>query len=279
MTTNDILERVRRREITPEAGLALLKAARTRSPGPADDIAVIGVAGRFAGARNVDAYWRNLAEGRDTLTDVGEARWPGARGRAGLLDGIDRFDARFFHFSPREAELMDPQHRLFLQEAWTALEDAGYAAQSLEGRRCGVFVGCGSGDYLSLVRAAGVPPEAYSLTGNMADVLAARLSYCLNLVGPVLSVQTACASSLVATHLACESIRRGESEMAIAGGVSLMTSLESYRALAETGMLSPEGTCRAFDNRAAGFVPAEGVAAIVLNRWPPRCATGTRSTG
>jgi amino acid adenylation domain-containing protein len=227
-------------------------------------VAVIGIACRFAGARTAAAYWDNLSAGRETLDDVDASRWPGERGRAGLLEDIDRFDARFFHVSAREAELMDPQHRLFLQEAWTAIEDAGYAPQSLDGRACGVFVGCGSGDYLSLLRASGVPSEAYSLTGNMADVLAARLSYALNLTGPVLSVQTACSSSLVATHLACESLRRGECEMAIAGGVSLMTSFESYKALVETGMLSSDGTCRAFDNRADGFVPAEGVAAVLL---------------
>ncbi len=225
---------------------------------------MVGIAARLPGARNVAAFWRNLTESRESVSDIGQVRWPGEHGQAGLLEGIELFDPAFFHLSPREAELMDPQHRLFLQEAWTALEDAGYAPLSLDGRRCGVFAGCGSGDYLSLLRAAGVPSEAYSLTGNMADVLAARLSYCLNLTGPVLSVQTACSSSLVATHLACESLRRGECEMAIAGGVSLMTSFESYRVLAQTGMLSPDGTCRAFDDRADGFVPAEGVAAIVL---------------
>src|SRR5450830_501831 len=232
-------------------------------------IAVIGMAGRFAGARDKETFWRNLADGRETLTEAAHSRWAGVPGlpadaRIGLLEGIELFDPLFFRISPKEAELMDPEHRLFLQEAWSALEDAGYAPGSLDQHRVGVFAGCGTGDYLTLLNESGVPPESATLTGNMSALLAARLAYCLNLRGPVLAVHTACSSSLVAIHLACESLRHGDCELALAGGVALISSAVPYLALSHSDMLSPDGRCRAFDDGANGFVPAEGAAALLL---------------
>src|SRR6185436_6819406 len=137
----------------------------------------------------------------------------------GFLADIDCFDPLFFNISPQEAELMDPQQRLFLQEAWRALEDAGYAKQALDGKKCGVFVGCGVSDYQKELDKANIA-HAHSFTGNSAAILAARIAYHLNLKGPSLAIDTACSSSLVAIHLACESIHSGTSELALAGGVA-----------------------------------------------------------
>jgi acyl transferase domain-containing protein/NAD(P)-dependent dehydrogenase (short-subunit alcohol dehydrogenase family)/acyl carrier protein/SAM-dependent methyltransferase len=269
-----------RREASPAPETANLQAVRSISASPVesgkDDIAIIGMAGQFPGADDVDAFWENLKAGRDAVGEIPAGRWSmegfydpdaGAANRSsckwgGFISGIDLFDPYFFHISPREAELMDPQQRLFLMAAHRALESAGYAGSALAGSDCGVFVGCKEGDYQRLL-----PPDAADslyLTGNTSSILAARISFFLDLKGPSLAVDTACSSSLTALHLACESLRSGACSMAIAGGVSLMCTPAFYTILSKTGMLSPSGRCRAFSAGADGFAPGEAVAAAVL---------------
>jgi acyl transferase domain-containing protein/acyl carrier protein len=266
-----------------ESLTAALAAARGAAPKGSLEIAIVGMSGRFPDARDVAEFWRNLESGRSSVKEI--TRWkeeelfgsgPGvsarsATKRGGLLSDIERFDPLFFNISPREAELMDPQQRLFLEEAWKAVEDAGYSDRELEGSRCGVFVGCGPGDYRSRLKEGGVPAEAYTFTGNSSSILAARISYFLNLKGPSVSVDTACSSSLVAMHLACESLRSGTSEIALVGGVAAMSTPEFFILATQSGMLNAEGECRAFDHRANGFVPGEGVGALILKPlWAAR---------
>ncbi|BBA33898.1 hypothetical protein sS8_1944 [Methylocaldum marinum] len=255
--------------------------AATAVPTPSADgqagIAVIGMSGRFPGARNIDEFWRNLAEGRDGVEAVPPERWDGKGFRGGFVDDVDRFDPLFFNISPREAEWMDPQQRLFLQEAWRTFEHAGYSAETLKGSRCGVFVGCREGDYLKPFAHLGT--SSYQGTGNSASVLAARIAYVLDLKGPSLAIDTACSSSLVALHLACESIRIGTCDLALAGGVSLLCTAESHQVLSKSGMLAPDGRCKTFDDAADGFVPAEAVGAVLLKPLEQALRDGDRIYG
>lgn len=239
----------------------------------ADDIAIIGMAARMPGSDSVEAFWRDLLAGQDRVGSIPESRWPGVSAEtsagaypdaAGLISDVAGFDPQFFAISPREAEHMDPQQRLFLEQAWTALEDAGLSDQMLAGQSCGVFVGCSDGDYRDVLDAAGAPPSAYALMGNANSILAARIAYFLDLKGPCLTIDTACSSSLVAVHQACESLRSGECTLALAGGVSVLATPRFHRLAAKAGMLAPGGRCRAFASDAEGFVPAEGVGVIVL---------------
>ena len=246
----------------------------------ADDIAIIGMAGRFPGANSVEAFWRNIVDGVDSVGPVPSGRWdhsaiyhpePGVPGRTqcpngGFLDDVESFDPLFFNISPSEATLMDPQQRLFLQTAWHALEDAGYGGPHPSHDRCGVFVGTVAGDYESVLRQAGRMPDAQRFMGNAASMLAARIAYRLDLHGPCMSIDTACSSSLVALHLACESLLRGESDLALVGGVAVLTTPDFYLAASNAGMLSPTGRCHTLDASADGFVPGEAVAAVVLKR-------------
>ena len=188
-------------------------------------------------------------------------RWGGF-----LKDAAD-FDPLFFRISGKEAELTDPQHRVFLTEAWRALEDAGYGERELDGRRCGVFVGAYGGDYTHRMTDIGIVPEAFAFMGNAAAILSARIAYVLNLKGPSLAVDTACSSSLTAIHLACRSLLDGECDMALAGGVFLTTTMGFNTAAAKAGMLSPAGACKTFDADADGFVPGEGAGVVVLKPY------------
>ncbi|HEY0791540.1 MAG TPA: SDR family NAD(P)-dependent oxidoreductase, partial [Chthoniobacterales bacterium] len=245
-----------------------------------DAIAVIGVSGQFPGAANLREFWANLASGCDSITEIPASRWPfhehyhetpGTPGRTyckwgGFLAAVDQFDPLFFSISPHEAELMDPQHRLFLMEAWKALEDAGYANPAINGSRCGVFVGCGSGDYEHVLRAAGRDEEAYAFMGTASAILASRISYWLNLKGPSLAIDTACSSSGVAIHLACDSLRLRTSDLALAGGISVLNTPRFHVLASQTGMLSATGKCRTFSAEVDGFVPGEAVAVFVLKR-------------
>jgi acyl transferase domain-containing protein len=242
------------------------------------DVAVIGMSGRFADAEDLDVFWANIAAGRDSVREIPAERWdvdahwdadPQAPGKTyskwgSLLAHIDRFDADFFGISPREARLMDPQQRLYLMEAYRALENAGYSDRSLDGTECHAFVGTSTGDYHQLLRAEGVPTEGYTFMGSHPAVLSSRLSYHLNLRGPSLAVDTSCSSSLMAVHLACEAIREGRCDMALAGGVAALVTPELHILASKAGMLSPRGRCRTFDDGADGFVPGEGVGAVVL---------------
>ncbi|HEX6160254.1 MAG TPA: SDR family NAD(P)-dependent oxidoreductase, partial [Thermoanaerobaculia bacterium] len=244
----------------------------------AEPIAVIGMAGQFPQARNVEEFWRNIAEGRNCISEVPRQRWdvgtyyqPGqpVAGKTysqwlGALEEYDLFDPLFFNISPAEAELMDPQQRLFLQAAWHSIENAGYAAQSLSGTKCGVFVGCAAGDYHQQSRESALTAQGF--TGSATSILAARISYHLNLQGPCISIDTACSSSLVAIAEACDSLLAGDSEVALAGGVCVLSGPDMHIKTSQAGMLSPEGKCFTFDQRADGFVPGEGVGVVVLKR-------------
>lgn len=286
----EILEGLRSGAVDPQQALERYQAPDTKqtsrietaTPSVTDNaIAIVGVAGRYPGSNNVDEFWQTLMDGRDCVTEVPAERWdhskyyspdPRAVGRTvsrwgGFLSGVDQFDPAFFNISPKEAELMDPQQRLFLQEAWTALEEAGYASADLDRMKCGVFVGCGPGDYYKLLEDGHIDAHAYSFMGNAPSILAARIAYHLNLRGAAIAVDTACSSSLVAIHLACESIRNGDCVMALAGGVSIFVTPQFHILSGQAGMLSPDGRCRAFDDGANGFVPAEGVGAVVLKNY------------
>ena len=199
---------------------------------------------------------------------------------AALLDRVDTFDERFFRLSPLDAEAMDPQQRLFLEEAWHALEDAGHA-RDLAGpsRPWGVFVGCGSGDYADLLAAAGDARSGQAFLGNAPSVLPARIAYLLNLTGPTMAVDTACSSSLVAVHLAASAVARGECELALAGGVAVMSTSKMQVWTSQVGMLSPTGTCRPFDAAADGIVLGEGVGVVVLKRLRDALADGDTIRG
>jgi len=256
-------------------------------------IAVIGMSGRFPGASIVEEFWNNLANGKDSITDVPSERWdinayydsnPQHLDKTyckwgGFLTDIDKFDALFFKLSGREAELTDPQQRLFLEEAWKALEDAGYANASISNTKCGVFVGADPGDYRIKMREAGVPCEPQSFWGNAGSLIAARISYFLNLKGPSITVDTACSSSLVAIHLGCQSILQGESDMVIAGGVYIGTTPHFHIVASNARMLAPDGKCKTFDERADGFVPGEGVGAVVLKSLEAACRDGDHIYG
>lgn len=248
------------------------------------DIAIVGIAGRFPGAPDVPSLWALIREGREGIrhwdpdeliaagASPGRVRAPGFVPSSGLPDDADAFDAAFFQVSSREAELTDPQHRIFLECAWEALEDAGIAFE-FDRANIGVFAGAGRPLYLQTrVAALGLrawSPEDYvALIGNASDFLTTRVAYKLGLKGPAVTVQTACSTSLVAVHHAVESLRRGECSVALAGGVSL-----SVLSAAEAGydhemgsIMSPDGHCRPFDADSAGTVTSGGAALVVLKR-------------
>jgi len=238
-----------------------------------DSIAVIGMSGRFAQSESLEEFWQNLKAGKDLVKEV--SRWQptecvisdstgnGYCSKGSFVDSIDRFDPEFFGISQAEALYMDPQQRLFLEEAWKALEDAGYAGQSVHEKECGIYVGCGAPDYGSLFMDE---PPAHAFWGNSASVIPARIAYYLNLRGPAVAVDTACSSSLVSIHLACQGLWSQETEMALAGGVYLQATPGFYQVANRAGLLSPKGKCHTFDARADGFVPGEGVGVVVLKR-------------
>nr|ASA76632.1 polyketide synthase non-ribosomal peptide synthetase hybrid [Pyxidicoccus sp. MCy9557] len=253
---------------------------------PEQGIAVIGMSARYPGARNVREFWDNLVHGRDSVEEVPRHRWdhdrwydpaPDAPNKTysrwgGFIEGVDRFDPLFFNISPLEAEWMDPQHRLVLEETWKALEDAGQAVGRLDGTRCSVFVGCKEAEYVTSMR--GVELNPFTLSGGSMAILPARISYFLNLKGASVPIDTACSSSLVAVHLACESLRSGACDMAIAGGVALMMGPRTHLVLGKAGLLSPGGRCRTFDDSADGIALGEGVGVVVLKSLERALADG-----
>ncbi len=259
----------------------LVKVAEDSSPLPSENkdvIAIVGISGRYPGAEDVQQYWDNLALGKNSIIEIPKDRWdvsqyydprPAQEGKInckwlGALEDMEYFDPLFFNISPTEAEGMDPQQRIFMQEAYKAIEDAGYSGSQLGNKKCGVYLGILNNEY-SMLRYKH-QAQFTNTTGNSNAIAAARISYFLNLKGPAISVDTACSSSLVATHLACQALSNGEIEMALVGGVSLYLTPESYVGMSASGMLSPDGRCKTFDNSANGFVPGEGVGALVLKR-------------
>lgn len=228
-----------------------------------EPIAIVGISGRFPQASNVQELWKNIRDGKEAITAVLSDRWDwreekGMGKWGGFVPDVDRFDPLFFKISPKEAEYIDPKQRLFLQEAWHALEDAGYMGERIRGTACGVYVGVEEGEYGFL---AG---EDSPLNSNQNATLAARISYALNLKGPNMAITAACSSGLVAIHQACQALRQGECDMALAGGVSLLVSPMIHNGMGKLDMLSPDGTCFVFDGRANGLVPSEAVAVVVL---------------
>ncbi|HEY0837820.1 MAG TPA: beta-ketoacyl synthase N-terminal-like domain-containing protein [Azospirillum sp.] len=238
----------------------------------------MGMSGQFPKADSVKRFWQNLIEGRDCVSEIPPTRWSieeyydpdrNAPGKTvcrsmGVLDGIDLFDPLFFSIAPSEAEFMDPQQRLFLQNAWRCIEDAGYDPATLSGSLCGVFVGCTASDYGQLL--AGHPHSAQALIGESVSILPARIAYVLNLQGPCLAIDTACSASLVALANACDSLALGNSDLALAGGVYVLNGPDIHVKMSKAGMLSPSGRCFSFDQRADGFVPGEGVGVLLLKR-------------
>ncbi|MBG6133280.1 acyl transferase domain-containing protein/enoyl-CoA hydratase/carnithine racemase/acyl carrier protein, partial [Aquimarina sp. EL_43] len=241
-------------------------------------IAIIGMSGQFPKAENVDVFWQNIAGGKDCISEIPEGRWdidkyyedgdavPGKTYSKwmGALEGYDLFDPMFFNISPVEAESMDPQQRLFLQSCWHTIEYSGYNPHAFSGSKCGVYVGCAYGDYQMLSREDQLSAQGF--TGGSTSILAARISYFLNLQGPCISMDTACSSSLVAIANACDALVSGSIDAALAGGVYVMAGPDMHIKAAQSGMLSPDGKCHTFDQQANGFVPGEGVGTVMLKR-------------
>ncbi len=252
----------------------------TQAPPPG--IAIIGMSGRFPGARDLAAFWRNLRDGVESITFFSDQELAAAGVAPALLDDpqlvkagpiledVDRFDAPFFDITPREAEITDPQQRIFLECAWAALEDAGYVPDTYAGA-IGVYAGAGLNSYLlfhlmpnaEILRSRGL---FQLLIGNDKDYLATRVSYKLNLRGPSMNVQTACSTSLVAVALACQSLQDYQTDMALAGGVAIHLPQKAGYRYREGDILSPDGHCRTFDAGAAGTIFGDGMGIVVLKR-------------
>lgn len=261
----------------PNMPVPLAIPATPAQVGSAMPIAIIGVSGRYPQADNLDEFWDNLLQGRDCILEIPEDRWSyqedfdpdrNREGKiygkwGGFIRGHDAFDPLFFNISPRDAELMNPQERLFLETAWHTVEDAGYARSDLKCKEVGVFDGVMWGDYCL------VGAEA-TLRGNPVAIDAAywaipnRVPYTFDWHGPSVAIDTACSSSLTAIHAACQSLALGESELAIAGGVNLSLHKRKYLQLSQEELLSSDGRCRSFGAGGDGYVPGEGSGAVLL---------------
>jgi amino acid adenylation domain-containing protein len=242
-----------------------------------ESIAIVGLACRFpGGADNPEKFWRLLVDGADVVGELPDNRFDAVACRGGFLRDIDRFDADFFGISPREAESLDPQQRLLLETAWHACEDAGIPKARLNGSRTGVFVGVTTADYGYRIAESRERIDAYYATGTTLNMAAGRLSYWFGLRGPSLAVDTACSSSLVAVHYACQSLRSGECDAALAAGVNLIVRADGFIALSKAGALSTDGRCKPFDASADGMGRGEGCGVLVLKRLSDALAAGDR---
>ncbi|MGB3469149.1 MAG: type I polyketide synthase, partial [Cyclobacteriaceae bacterium] len=299
MTRIDILRSLQEKKISQEEAFKALKQLNNK-PDPVqservtqtthvdsvdrkattDDaaVAIIGLSGRFPGAENAEQFWQNIKEGVDSITEIPETRWS-VTGHydsdktsvektyskwSGLVKDIEYFDPLFFNLSPREASFIDPQQRLFLEECWKTFEDAGLSPEVVTGSKCGVYVGAAEGDYMKRLKNETTMP--YTLIGNSSAILSSRISYLLDLKGPSMSINTACSGSLVAIHLARQSILSGDCDMALAGGVYVHTEADLHVQTSKAGMLSEDGRCKAFDQSGNGFVPGEGVGVVLLKK-------------
>src|SRR5271156_139373 len=257
----------------------------------AEPVAVVGIGCRFpGGAVGPEGYWNFLANAGDGICEIPADRWNAdeyydpaqfAPGRmsskwGGFLPDVAGFDADYFGISPREAEAMDPQQRLMLEVAYEALEHAGIATEDLSGVRAAVMMGVYYGEYQTISAANPDTIDAYSATGNAHAVAVGRIAYLLGLRGPAVAIDSACWSSLVTIHLACQSLRLRESDLALAGGVSLILRPETQIAMSKWGMLSPNGRCYSFDAHADGFVRGEGAGVVVLKRLTDAVRDGDR---
>lgn len=258
----------------------------------ASGFAVVGYAARFPGAADADEFWDVLRHGRDAISEVPQDRWdadeffdpePGAPGkvvtrRAGFVDDVTGFDAPFFGLSTREVRLMDPQHRILLETAWRAVEHSGYAPTDLADSNTGVFVGLATHDYLGMASDELTYPEieAYMAIGTSNAAAAGRISYRLGLQGPSVAVDTACSSSLVAIHQACQALRLGECDLALAGGANVLLTPATMITFSSAHMLAPDGRCKTFDAAADGYVRGEGCGVIVIKRIEDALRDGDR---
>ncbi|MCP5006372.1 MAG: type I polyketide synthase, partial [Planctomycetes bacterium] len=263
-------------KITPSFGIETTQSILNAT----EEIAIIGMAGQFPQANDLNRFWENLAQGKDCISEVLATRWsvdqhydpdPEKPGKTyckwlGALDDVDQFDPLFFNISPAEAESMDPQQRLFLQSCWECIEEAGLNPIALSESRCGVFVGCGPSDYGQWRNGDHGNLSAQGLIGNSTSILSARIAYLLNLKGPCMAIDTACSSSLVAISEACNSLLLQTSDLSLAGGVCVLSGPSMHIMTSKAGMLSTDGCCFTFDQRANGFVPGEGVGVILLKR-------------
>lgn len=256
----------------------------TTSPVPAvdastvGDIAIIGMACRFPGAAGPDEFWQLMRRGESSVSEVPAERWDLERYYSpnrddenktiskwgGFIADVDKFDAPLFRISPREAELMDPQQRIMLELAWTCIEDAGYAPSRLRGSDTGVYIGLGNSDYKSLMERSLPSIEAHLSTGVHFTLIPNRISYEFDFKGPSVPLDTACSGSLVALDQAVHALRRGDCSTALVGGVSVLCSPTHFVSFSKAGMLSSEGQCRSFDERADGYVRGEGGAFVLL---------------
>lgn len=285
--------------VPPRALAAQAPTKTTRGLAASDEpIAIIGLAGRYPGARSVPEFWQNLAAGRDCVSEVPAERWDHSRyfdtfrqpGKTtskwgGFVDGHDRFDPMFFNIAPREAALIDPQERLFLQCAWETLEDAGYTRATvapkidgLSGGDVGVFVGVMYEEYQLYGPERTAQGEPTALVGSPSSI-ANRVSYFCDFQGPSMAVDSMCSSSLTAIHLACDSLRSGSCSVALAGGVNLTVHPNKYVALSQSRFLSSKGRCKSFGEGGDGYVPAEGVGAVLLKPLSQAEADGDRVYG
>ncbi len=261
---------------------------RTRAQTEDEGIAIVGMACRFPGGEDLEAFWELLASGGHAVTDGrrDSGAWAGiagdpaaekARDRQGaFIERIDEFDASFFRIQPIDAHMMDPQHRLLLETSWRAIEDAGIDPDSLKGSRTGVYAGLGAGEYRRVVAASGRDDSFY---GTSASVGVGRVAFTLGLEGPAVPVDLACASSLVAIHQAVTALQRDEVDMALAGGTNAVLSTATARFLQEATMLSSQGRCAPFDASADGYVRGEGCGMVMLKRLSQAQADGDRIWG
>lgn len=257
-------------------------------PQTIDDVAIVGVSLRFPGASTLDEFWENLAAGRSLITEVPAKRWDAAayygdprkeKGKSscvwgGFVEDADAFDASFFKVSRREAELMDPQQRIALELGWKAVEDAGYRSDLLRGSCTGVFMAVTNNDYTEIVERELAVVDAFVNTGTSNAVISNRISHFLDFRGPSVTIDSACAGSLVAIHLAMLALRNGDCDAALAGGVNLCWSPRRFIALSQSGSLSKEGRCKTFDEAADGYVRGEGGGILVLKSLGKALADG-----
>lgn len=266
--------------ITPFANLiaAPRSLGVSKKTAKSEDIAIIGISGRYPQANDLTEFWHNLSTGKDSITEIPQERWAfpdyyeatqDHLGKmyskwGGFLADVDRFDPLFFNISPREAALMDPQERLFLETAWKTIEDAGYARETLAGSKVGVYIGVMYGHYQLFDQQA--DSRQFVPTNSVFASIANRVSYFFDFHGPSMALDTMCSSSLTAIHLACQSIREGECDLALAGGVNLTLHPNKYLLLSHGKFLASDGHCRSFGEGGDGYVPGEGVGAVLLKR-------------
>src|SRR3984893_8787499 len=274
----------------PDSARVLL-AQSNQSNTPTTSIAIIGMACRLPGGiDSPDLLWKALLRGDDLITEIPPDRWdadedydpePGVPGRSvsrwgAFIEDVGGFDSEFFGINEREATAIDPQHRLLLETSWEAMEHAGVTPASIANSLTGVFVGLTHGDYQLLAADAHSVEGPYGFTGSTFSLASGRIAYALGVHGPAMTVDSACSSGLLAVHMACRNLHDGESDLAVAGGATVLLDPRKFSSGSAQGMLSPTGRCHAFDAAADGFVPSEGCAVVLLKRLTDAQRDGDR---